>query len=75
MFLTIFLLSIGLVAIALLGLGIQTFFSRKRKFPETSVGHNKELRKRNIYCIKTQQVMLDKNYKLKSYEGPYCSSC
>ena len=75
MFLTIFLLSIGLIAIALIGLGIQTFFSKKKKFPETSVGHNKALRKRKIYCIKTEQVILDKGYKLKTGEAPVCTNC
>ena len=75
MFLTIFLLSLGLIAIALIGLGIQTFFSRKKKFPETSVGHNKELRKRKIYCFKTQQVQIDKGYKMKKGDTPICNGC
>ncbi len=42
LFLTIFLLSSAIISIALIGLGIQTFFSKKRKLPETKVGHNKE---------------------------------
>ena len=75
MFLTIFILSIALIGIALIGLGIQIFFSKKRQFPETRVGHNKELRKRQIYCIKTQQVVLDKNYKQKKSIDLACSDC
>lgn len=75
MFLTIFILSIILVGIALIGLGIQTFFSKKKAFPETRVGHNKSLRDRNIYCIKTQQVILDKNYKQKKSSDIVCSDC
>ena len=75
MFLTIFILSIILVGIALIGLGIQTFFSKKKAFPETRVGHNKTLRNKNIYCMKTQQVVLDKNYKKKKSTDIFCSGC
>ena len=75
MFLTIFILSIILVGIALIGLGIQTFFSKRKAFPETRVGHNKTLRKRNIYCMKTQQVVLDKDYKKKKSTDLFCSGC
>ena len=75
MFLTLFILSVALVAIALLGLGIQILFSKKKSFPETRVGHNKEMRNRKIYCIKTQQVVLDKNYKKKQSVDMYCSDC
>ena len=75
MFLTIFILSLVLIGIALIGLGVQTFFSKKKAFPETSIGHNKVLRKRKIYCIKTEQAVLDKKYKLKSWNQPTCSDC
>ena len=75
MFLTIFILSIILVGIALIGLGIQTFFSKKKAFPETRVGHNKILRKKKIYCYKTQQAVIDKNYNRKNPEDIVCSEC
>lgn len=73
MFLTIFILSLVFIGIALLGLGINIFF-RKKPFPETSVGHNKEMRRRKIFCIKTQQVIIDKNIN-KDYNSPNCSGC
>jgi hypothetical protein len=73
MFLQIFILSIALVAIALLGLGVNIFF-RKKAFPETSVGHNKALRNQKIYCIKTEQVIIDKKYNQK-YKTPDCTGC
>ena len=60
MFLKILLLTIILLAIAFVGLGIQTFFSKKKKFPQTKIGHNKEMSKRGIYCFKTQQKRIDK---------------
>ena len=75
MFLTIFIFSLILIAIALIGLGIQVFFSKKKEFPETRIGHNKTLRKKKIYCIKTEQVVLDKNYKQIKGINPVCSDC
>ena len=75
MFLTIFSLSLGLVLIAFIALGVQTFFSKKKTFPEINVGHNKKLRKRKIFCVKTQQAILDKNYKQKQWNKPTCDAC
>ena len=75
MFLTIFALSLVLVFIAFIALGVQTFFSKKKTFPEINVGHNKALRKRKIFCVKTQQAVLDKNYKQKEWTKPTCNAC
>ncbi|PID88283.1 MAG: hypothetical protein CSB06_00870 [Bacteroidia bacterium] len=72
MFRILFLISLFLLILALLALGVQTFFSKKGTFPDTSIGRNKELRKRKIYCIKNQQALLDKNYKLKKGEEHIC---
>ena len=69
MFLKILLISVVLIALAVLGLGVQTFFSKKKKFPETRVGHNKEMQKKKIYCYKTQQKRIDKGL------DSGCTSC
>ncbi len=60
MFLPILLISVVFLGIALLGLGVQTFFSSKRKFPETEIGRSKAMREKGIYCMKTEQVRIDK---------------
>ncbi len=75
MFFTIFLLTITIVAISLLALGVQTFFSKKKKFPETRVGHNRNLRKKKIYCMKTQQVVIDKDAYGKKNNKISCDAC
>ncbi|MBN1950187.1 MAG: hypothetical protein JW801_03235 [Bacteroidales bacterium] len=49
------LLSIALVAFAFLALGVGIFFLPKRKFPETEVGHNKNMRELNISCAKCDE--------------------
>jgi hypothetical protein len=46
--------SVLLVGLAMLGLGITMLIKKSGAFPEHRVGHNKEMRKRKIYCVKTQ---------------------
>lgn len=75
MFLTIFIFSLILISFALIGLGFRIFFSKKKEFPETRIGHNKTLRKKKIYCIKTEQVIIDKNYKQIKEINTICSDC
>ncbi len=72
MFFTVFLLTVVIMVFIILGLGVQTFFSKKRRFPETRIGHNKELRKRKIYCPKTMQRRIDKGLD-DSFSG--CDGC
>jgi len=75
MFLTILLLSVAIVAISLLGMGVKIFFSKSQKFPETGVGQNKALRKKKVFCIKTEQKLIDKQINLGVLNGGSCSSC
>ncbi len=53
--LTVFLLTLAIVAISLLLLGVGILF--KRKFPNTHVGGNKALNKEGVYCAQTQDYM------------------
>lgn len=73
MFLKLLLISIVLMSFVILGLGVQTFFSKKKTFPQTRISKNKEMRKRKIYCGETQQKMVDKG--LDNGFGSGCSGC
>ncbi len=53
--LTVFLLTLAIVAISLLLLGVGVIF--KHKFPNTHVGGNKALKKEGVYCAQTQDYM------------------
>ena len=53
MLLKLILLSVVLVALALAGMAITILVKPKGKFPETHVGHNKEMRKRGITCAQS----------------------
>lgn len=58
----VILLAFGLVAAAFLLLGFNIFF-RKKEFPDTHVGHNKEMKKRKIVCAKTMDRVERKKVK------------
>ena len=66
-------IAIVLIALVVLGLGFNIFF-RKKKFPETEVGHNKEMRKRGINCARTEEMMLLKQQG-KRPKSESCDSC
>jgi len=77
-----FLSSIILVTLAVMGLGLNELFSKTRKFPETSVGHNLEMRKRGITCAKqdeikqfnlTRKIEADQKFPLSALSG--CAAC
>lgn len=49
-------LTLGLLAIAVLGLALTILLKKNGKFPDTHVGHNKELRKKGITCAKGENM-------------------
>ena len=51
------LVTLVIVGLSLLLLGVQTFFSKRKKFPEMHVGGNKALAKKGIYCVQTQDAL------------------
>lgn len=53
MFIAIFIISVILVGLALVGLGIGMLVKKNGKFPETHIGKNKNMKKRGIKCAKT----------------------
>lgn len=71
MFIKILLLSVGLVAIAFIGFGVNVLFKKNGQFPEGSVGKNKALRKKKIYCMNTEQKIIDK--RMKAGKDTVCS--
>lgn len=47
---TLFLLTAVIIGLAILGLGVNIFFSKKKGFPNTHVKGNKNLKKLGITC-------------------------
>ncbi len=71
MFVKILLLSIGLLTIIFIGFAFNILFKKNGHFPETSIGKNKALRKKKIYCIKTEQKIIDN--QIKAGKDTVCS--
>jgi hypothetical protein len=70
MFLKLLILSLVFITIAALGFGITMLLKSGGRFPDTHVGHNKEMRKRGISCAQNNDV------GCHSTEGyPGCPSC
>ncbi len=55
MFIKLLTVSLVFVFLSFLLLGFNIFF-RKRKFPETSVGHNKNMKKLGITCARCDEL-------------------
>ena len=73
MFIKLILLVIGILSVAILAMGINVFF-RKKKFPDSSVGGNKELRKRGLRCARGEEIKCRREIDgLKSTSA--CDSC
>ncbi len=71
MFWTVFLLSVVILGLGILLMSIQIIFGKRKSFPDHRLGHNAELHKRNIYCARTEQRIIDGI----ATEGDSCSSC
>jgi len=77
--LKVFIISLVLIAIAVLLMGIRIFFNKllfnkQGKFPVTSVGHNPEMKKLGISCVKHDELSCySKNKKGIQTSGTGCS--
>jgi hypothetical protein len=62
----VILIAIVLVGISFLALGINIFFRRDGKFPETEVGKNRKMRELGIVCTKCEEHRKYRNAKNKN---------
>ena len=61
--LKLIILSVVLLALAMSGLGIKILLKKNGTFPEHRIGHNRNMRKKKIFCVNTQSKIDDKLYK------------
>jgi len=69
----ILLLSAVLLSFALVGMAFNILFRKNGKFPKYQVGHNKEMHKLGISCVKHDEIKCFKKLKGESVDG--CGSC
>ncbi len=55
-------ITIAFVALIFLGLAVKILFKKDGEFPEHRIGHNRLMRKKKVYCVKTQDVIERKQY-------------
>ena len=64
MFIKIFIISFILVSIAMLGMALNILVKKKGRFPAYMVGHNRDMHKLGISCVKHDEIRChDKNVK------------
>ncbi|GAB4278908.1 MAG: hypothetical protein Kow0068_02700 [Marinilabiliales bacterium] len=72
MFLKTLLLTVILVALGFIGLAVTMLIKKGGKFPQTSIGKNKEMAKRGIYCVKHEEL---KKHRTKKASVVNCENC
>lgn len=73
----IFIAALILVSLCIIGLGVNIFFRKDGKFPETEIENNVQMRKRGIRCAKEEEMRIwgRKNGKDISCSETGCSDC
>ncbi len=72
MFLKILFITLILLSFSVLGMGLNILVKKKGRFPAYQVGHNKDMAKLGLKCVKHEEIRCH-NKLLK--EGKGCSGC
>jgi hypothetical protein len=75
MFWELFLLVAGILGIAILAMGINVFFRKNKKFPESSIGGNKDMRKLGLKCAKHEEIKCRRDIDGLASGSASCGSC
>ena len=59
----ILLLALIIVALCFIGFAVKILLVKNGRFPEIHIGRNKEMAKRDIHCVNTEDFLSRKNYK------------
>ena len=66
----ILFISIVLLAAAMIMLGLNILFRKNGKFPVYSIGHNRNMHKLGISCVKHDEIV-----KNRKYQDEECCGC
>ena len=72
MFLKILIFTLVLLSLSMLGLMLNILVKKKGKFPAYRVGHNKDMHKLGISCVKHDEIRC---YNKQVKEGKDCAGC
>ena len=68
-FWTILGLALIVVAFCFIGLAIKVILKKNGRFPDIHIGHNKEMAKRDIHCVNTEDFLARRDYKRVDTSG------
>ncbi len=72
----VLIISIVLLCLTFIAFSVKVLLVKNGVFPPTSVGRNKALNRKGIYCPKTQQKIIDKNLAKNMKTNPEsCKHC
>lgn len=74
MYIKLLLLVLVILSIAILAMGINVFF-RKKKFPTSSVGGNKNMRDLGLKCARHEEIKCRRDIDRNSTSTEGCASC
>ena len=72
MFLKMLFSSLILISLAMLGMMLKVLVKKKGKFPAYMIGHNRDMHKLGINCVKHEEIRCH-NKELKKDQG--CGGC
>ena len=73
---TVFLLTLAVVALAVFGMCFNIIFRKGGRFPDYEVGSNAQMRSMGIRCMKEEQAEIDASLSAKAgCEGKPGSDC
>ncbi len=69
---SLFIITVVILAITVFLFSFNIIFRKDGKFPESEIGHNKEMRKLGLMCAKSQEKMLWKKSDKKDGSSSCC---
>lgn len=75
MFIELLLLVSGILALAIIAMGVNVFFRKNKKFPSSSIGGNKEMRKLGLKCAKGEEIKCRIDIDGRADLNSACASC
>ena len=73
MFIKLMIPAMLIVGVALIFLAIRMLIEKNGKFPETEIGHNKDMRKLGITCARVEEIKCRRDIDKNIASG--CASC
>ena len=71
----VFLAAVLFVGLCVLGLGVNIFFRKGGKFPQTDISSNEEMRKRGIKCPREEFSCHSERSERISCDGKFSDAC